>query len=62
MFHREVIKIPSKLRSIYDGRQGMQIPIMQNSQGVDISILEGVMGYYDGIATGTSGQHLHQNF
>lgn len=56
MFHREVIKIPSRnLDQFMMGDKACKYLLCKNSQGVDISILEGVMGYYDGIATGTSG-------
>lgn len=56
MFHREVIKIPSRnLDQFILGDDACKYILCKNSQDTDISILEGVMGYYDGIGTGTSG-------
>lgn len=56
MFHKEVIKIPSSnLDQFMLGDNACKYLLCKNSQGMDISILEGVMGYYDGIATKTLG-------
>ncbi|MGB4440317.1 MAG: cobyrinate a,c-diamide synthase [Sedimentibacter sp.] len=56
MFHREVIKIPSRnLDEFMLGDNNCKYILGKNSQEMDISVIEGVMGYYDGIGTGTSG-------
>ena len=56
MFHREVIKIPSRnLDQFILGDEVCKYLLCRNSRDMDISILEGVMGYYDGIGAGTSG-------
>jgi cobyrinic acid a,c-diamide synthase len=56
MFHKEVIKVPSRnLDQFMLGDDVCKYLLCKNSQGMDISILEGVMGYYDGIGTGTAG-------
>lgn len=55
MFHREVIKIPSRnLDEFMIGENNCKYVLCKNSEGIDISIIEGVMGYYDGIGTNTS--------
>lgn len=54
MFHKEVIKIPSRnLDQFMLGDNTCKYLLCKNSQQVDISILEGVMGYYDGIGIKT---------
>lgn len=56
MFHREVIKISSRnLDKFMLGENNCKYIIGKNSKNMDISIIEGAMGYYDGIGTGTSG-------
>ncbi len=56
MFHREVINIPSRnLDQFMLGDDVCKYILGKNSKDKDISILEGVMGYYDGIGTGTLG-------
>ena len=56
MFHKEVIKIPSRnLDQFMLGDEVCKYLLCKNSRDMDISILEGVMGYYDGIGTGTKG-------
>ena len=56
MFHKEVIKIPSgNLDQFMLGDNACKHLLCKNSRDMDISILEGVMGYYDGIGTGTRG-------
>lgn len=56
MFHREVINIPSRnLDQFILGDDVCKYILGKNSKDMDISILEGVMGYYDGIGTGTLG-------
>ncbi len=55
MFHSRVIKIPSRnLDKFMMGENNCRYVFDKNSRGMDISIIEGVMGYYDGIGTGTS--------
>jgi len=54
MFHREVIKISSKnLDQFMLGDDKCKYVLGKNSEAMDISIIEGVMGYYDGIGMGT---------
>lgn len=55
MFHKEVIKIPSiNLDEFMIGENNCKYVLCKNSKDMDISIIEGVMGYYDGIGTNTS--------
>nr|WP_312577935.1 cobyrinate a,c-diamide synthase [Sedimentibacter sp.] len=55
MFHREVIKVPSRnLDEFIIGENNCKYVLCKNSKGADISVIEGVMGYYDGIGTNTS--------
>ncbi|NYB75043.1 cobyrinate a,c-diamide synthase [Sedimentibacter hydroxybenzoicus DSM 7310] len=55
MFHTKVIKIPSRnLDRFMMGENNYKYVFSKNSNGADISIIEGVMGYYDGIGTNTS--------
>lgn len=54
MFHRKVIKVPSRnLDKFMLGDGNCRYIIGKNSKDADISIIEGVMGYYDGIGSGT---------
>lgn len=54
MFHTEVIKISSRnLDQFMLGENTCKYIVGKNSKEVDISIIEGVMGYYDGIGSGT---------
>lgn len=56
MFHKEVIKIPSRnLDQFMLGDNACKYLLCKNSMDMDISILEGVMGYYDGIGNTTTG-------
>lgn len=56
MFHREVIKIPSRNLDIFLlGKNNCKYVISKNSKNMDISLIEGVMGYYDGIGYNTNG-------
>ena len=51
MFHKTVIGISSyNLDSFLCGENGVREILKKNGAGVDISVMEGVMGYYDGIA------------
>src|SRR5690554_4676343 len=50
MFHTEVIKIPSRNLDIFIlGENKSKYILGKNAVQKDISIIEGVMGYYDGI-------------
>ncbi len=55
MFHSRVIKVPSRnLDKFMMGENNCRYIMGKNSEGMDISIIEGVMGYYDGIGYNTS--------
>lgn len=55
MFHSKVIKVPSRnLDKFMVGENNCKYILGKNSINSDISIIEGVMGYYDGIGYGTS--------
>ncbi len=55
MFHREVIGIPSKnLDTFFTGREMTRYLFGRTATDADISILEGVMGYYDGAGGNTT--------
>lgn len=50
MFHTHISKrISRNLDTFMLDRQTIEYLISKNSKGVDISIIEGVMGYYDGV-------------
>lgn len=50
MFHGKVIGIKSgNLDGFFNGEQELQELLYRNSQNADISVMEGVMGYYDGL-------------
>lgn len=54
MFHREVIGLDSyNLDTFLCGREGVRHLLYKNGSKCDIAVIEGVMGYYDGLA-GTS--------
>lgn len=50
LFHREVTGIPSSNLDLYffDGATAKYL-LRENSRGRDIAVIEGVMGYYDGL-------------
>ena len=51
MFHREVLEIDSyNLDTFMCGRRGVRKSLLSHGKQRDICIIEGVMGYYDGIA------------
>lgn len=55
MFHSRIIKIPSRnLDKFMIGENNCSYILGKSSMGMDISVIEGVMGYYDGIGTNTS--------
>ncbi len=50
MFHREVLGIDSRnLDTFLCGRKNIPGLIARHAKGSDISVIEGVMGYYDGL-------------
>lgn len=50
MFHKKVLDIPSyNLDSFLMSSEVIGELLAQNSEGTDISVIEGVMGYYDGL-------------
>lgn len=50
MFHREVLGIPSyNLDLFLLGQRTVRRLLMEDAQGADLALMEGVMGYYDGI-------------
>lgn len=56
MFHSEVIKIPSRnIDTFIFGDNNVKYVVGKNSLSMDISVIEGVMGYYDGTGIGTNG-------
>ncbi len=55
MFHSRIMKVPSRnLDKFMIGENNCRYILGKNTEGVDISIIEGAMGYYDGIGTNTS--------
>ncbi len=55
MFHSEVIKVQSRnLDKFMLGENNCRYLLSKNAINSDISIIEGVMGYYDGIGLGIS--------
>lgn len=55
MFHSRIIKVPSRnLDKFMIGENSCRYVLGKSSMGMDISVIEGVMGYYDGIGTNTS--------
>lgn len=55
MFHSRIIKVPSRnLDKFMLGENNCKYILGESSRDMDISLIEGVMGYYDGIGTGTS--------
>ena len=49
MFHKEVLKTPSNNLDAFMLSDDSILSIFNENKGQDISIIEGVMGYYDGI-------------
>lgn len=55
MFHRKVLNVPSRnLDQFMLGDNNCRYILGKNSRNADISIIEGAMGYYDGLGAGTS--------
>lgn len=49
MFHRKVLGIPSRNLDLFlAGREGVVRALHRGSRGSDISVIEGVMGFFDG--------------
>lgn len=52
MFHREALGIASRNLDLFFAKeQTVRYLLQKNSQGKDFALIEGVMGYYDGIST-----------
>ncbi|WP_022765444.1 cobyrinate a,c-diamide synthase [Butyrivibrio sp. XPD2006] len=50
MFHKSVLSVPSRnLDLIMAGEEGVERSLIEGSKGCDIGIIEGVMGFYDGL-------------
>lgn len=51
MFHQTVIGIPSRNLDLYlSGEEGVRFLLARAAKGLDLAILEGVMGLYDGVS------------
>lgn len=51
MFHREVLGVDSKnLDLFFSDREELRAGYLRHTQGADLTITEGVMGFYDGMA------------
>ena len=61
MFHRSVLGIPSDNLDVFlAGEEGVRSVFAQGCQGHDAAVIEGVMGYYDGMtASGTRASAWH---
>lgn len=54
LFHREVLKIPSSNLDLFlMGKEGVLDCLMNKASDVDMVVMEGAMGYYDGIGDTT---------
>jgi cobyrinic acid a,c-diamide synthase len=50
MFHRKAIEVPSyNLDSLFCDDETLKYLMYENSKNADISVVEGVMGFYDGV-------------
>lgn len=50
MFHKSVLSVPSRnLDLIMAGEEGVERSLIEGSKGCDIGIVEGAMGFYDGL-------------
>lgn len=50
MFHKNILHIPSKnLDTFFTGSSAICTLMAESAAGMDISVIEGVMGYYDGV-------------
>ena len=60
MFHQKAIGIPSRnLDLFFSEEKTVRHLLKKNSQGKDFAFIEGVMGYYDGIATTSTASSWH---
>ena len=60
MFHREVLGVPSRnLDLFFLGEDTARALLLENGRGSGVCVLEGVMGYYDGIAMGSDAGAYH---
>ena len=61
MFHRTVLGIPSRNLDLFLQKEnGVKSALIKGSAGRDIGIIEGVMGFYDGVsATSMEGSTYH---
>ena len=51
MFHREAIGVSSyNLDSFLCGESGVKGLLLKNGKDTELAVIEGVMGYYDGLA------------
>ena len=49
MFHRKVLGIPSwNLDIFFSGHEGVKTLLKEHGGDIDVAVMEGVMGYYDG--------------
>ena len=55
MFHSKVIGTKSRnLDTFFADRDVVRYLLAENSRGMDLALMEGVMGYYDGVGGTTS--------
>ncbi len=55
MFHKEVLGLSSRNLDLFlMGENGVKNSLYDNAKGADIAVIEGVMGYYDGLGGTTT--------
>ncbi len=60
MFHSKVIGAPSRNLDLFlSGEKAVQTLLMQNTVNCDVAVLEGAMGYYDGIGSSDTASAYH---
>ena len=60
MFHSEIIGVPSRnLDLFFLGEDKVRALLWENGRRGDLSLIEGVMGYYDGIALSSDASAYH---
>ncbi len=60
MFHRQVLGIPSRNLDLFFAKEEtIRFLLHKNSAGKDYAFIEGVMGYYDGIASSSQASSWH---
>ena len=60
MFHRQVLGIASRnLDLFFVPEQTVRFLLQKSSRGADLAFIEGVMGYYDGIASTSTASSWH---